>query len=112
MEFVYQAGSQHVIVKLSEDLSSELSGTFASYMEGVSSEDANVIVEVSGLKHVSEATRTVLMEWRKEILDSDKSFVICGQPAEDFEWPEDVEYTPTLSEAQDIVFMDEVECSL
>lgn len=112
MDFEYTKGSQHVIVALSDNPGQTESDSFYARMETVEAEDANIIADLSGLTDLSDEGAATLLEWRNDTLDNLKSFVICGYKSELPTSLEEVEFTPTLSEAQDIVFMDEVERSL
>ena len=75
----------------------------------------NVIINMKDIKTLDSAAAQHLVKMQKTFYDNKASFVVCEFQAEvkktlnNLELIDEINYTPTESEAMDIVQMDEIE---
>lgn len=112
MKFNLQRGDKHVIVEVEdqvleeEDIQHLREQVAAKYNEG------NVVLHVPYLNSLSDKVLQCMVNWNKETRSANKSFVISALDQSLAEAIEDIEVTHTLSEAEDLIFMEEVERDL
>jgi anti-anti-sigma regulatory factor len=116
----------HVITVLepvfSADMAAELTNLLLPYLQidgpTENVQPGNIILNLKELQSVDEEAAEILVKLQQKFYDSQCSFVICEmqKPVEDFfdslNLLEITNYTPTLSEAMDIVQMEEIERDL
>jgi anti-anti-sigma factor len=106
----------HVITvvedKLSANMTEELGKTLLEYLE---KPIKNVVLDFENVTEMDEISATTLLNVQQAFYDAGSSMVFCQlQPqVEDFleekEFLEELNVTPTVSEAIDIVQMEEIE---
>ncbi len=75
-------------------------------------EKENIVLNLSALALLEEDDVHWIKCMANDVRDQGKSFVICSFPNELPVTLQEIEYTPTFNEAQDLIYMDEVERSL
>ena len=106
----------HVITlnegQMSGAMTDELSGMLQTYLE---KQPKNIVLSVPGLKEIDLPFAEKLAVLQQKFYENNASFVICDlqKPVEDFldknDLLEIMNVTPTISEAGDIVQMEEME---
>ncbi len=106
----------HVITivenKLSANMTEEIKKSFLSFLE---KPVKNVVVNFENITEIEETVATTLSNIQQAFYDASQSMVFCNfQPQvenffEENEILEDLNVTPTVSEACDIVQMEEIE---
>ena len=97
---------------LSANMTEDIKKLLLAYLEQPTK---NLVINFKGVKNMDEAAASTLLEVQQAYYESSNSMVFCNlQPAvEDFleekELLEDMNVTPTESEAWDIVQMEEIE---
>ncbi len=100
---------------LSENMTAEISQLLLSCLE---KEVKNVILNMNQVTNMDEQVAQTILNSQQEFYDLELSFVICEMKPELEEFLEKAEvldllnYTPTESEAWDIVQMEEIEREL
>ena len=100
---------------LSENMTAEISQLLLSCRE---KEVKNVILNLSQVTNIEEQVAQTILNSQQEFYDLEVSFVICEIKSEVEEYLDKIEildllnYTPTESEAWDIVQMEEIEREL
>ncbi len=100
---------------LSENMTGEISQLLLSYRE---KEVKNVILNLAQVTSMSEEMAQAILNSQQEYYDQQTSFVICEMKPELEEFLDKIEildilnYTPTESEAWDIIQMEEIEREL
>ena len=100
---------------LSENMTAEISQLLLSCRE---KEVKNVILNLSQVSNIEEKVAQTILNSQQEFYDLEVSFVICEIKSEVEEYLDKIEildllnYTPTESEAWDIVQMEEIEREL
>ncbi len=97
---------------LAATLTDELAGFLAAYLE---KEPHNLVLSLSGVRELDLVSAEKLAAVQQKFYERNASFVICElqKPVEDFldtnDLLEMMNCTPTVSEAGDIVQMEEIE---
>lgn len=97
---------------LSASMTGELEEFLLSFLQN---EVKNLVVDLSGLQSIDIPAAEKLVRIQQKFYEQNASFVLCAlaKPVEDFldenELLELMNVTPTLSEAGDIVQMEEIE---
>lgn len=104
---------------LSADMSAELTDLLLGYLQkdagSSGSKMNNIILNLEELQNLDEETAENLVKIQQKFYESKASFVICGlqKPVEEFldslSLLELMNTTPTISEAGDIIMMEEIE---
>lgn len=106
----------HVITvreaSMSADMAAELSDLLLPYLQN---DVKNIILNLKELQSLDEISAEKLVKLQQNFYENNSSFVVCEiqRPVEDFldsvNLLEIMNTTPTLSEAMDIVQMEEIE---
>lgn len=86
--------------------------------ECIEKPEKNLVLSLKGVAEIDNNVGIQLLDWQTRFYDRRQSFVLCElSPAIEAAWDEDglleqLNVTPTLSEAWDIVQMEEVEREL
>jgi len=109
----------HVITisepKLAANMTAELNKCLLPFLDG---EISNVVLNCEDIRDIDSAAATQLLNIQQRFYDQQNSFVICnletpaGCSIETTELIEQLNITPTESEAWDIVQMEEIEREL
>lgn len=100
---------------ISANMTAELSQMLSEWME---KPEKNLILSLKGVQEVAASAALTFLDWQTAFYDRKQSFVLCElEPAVEEKWEEDglleqLNVTPTLSEAWDIVQMEEIEREL
>jgi anti-anti-sigma factor len=97
---------------LSENMTEEFSQLLLSHLK---KEIKNIVLSLKNITKLDDAAATAILEVQQEFYDQQQSFVVCDISPEVEQFLDESEildllnYTPTESEAWDIVQMEEIE---
>jgi anti-anti-sigma factor len=97
---------------LSENMTEEFSQLLLSYLK---KEIKNIVLSLKDVTKLDEAVANTIVSAQQEFYDQQQSFVVCDLSPEVEQFLDETEmldllnYTPTESEAWDIVQMEEIE---
>jgi anti-anti-sigma regulatory factor len=106
----------HVLMPMETALSENMTGEFSQLLLSYLQKDVkNIVLNLSKVELIDDKLASSLVNIQQQFYDQQCSFVICEMQAvlEDFlekqELLEQLNFTPTESEAWDIVQMEEIE---
>ena len=110
--FTFTKGEKHVLIKVTEsepalELLSNLLQEYTSSHTGT-----NVVFNLEEIQTLNPDQVEVIETFFKQVIGSGVSFVIAGLDEELWHLLSNLEQTPTVTEAQDLVLMEEVEREL
>jgi anti-anti-sigma regulatory factor len=110
--FTFTKGEKHVLIRIaeSEPTSALLTNLLQEYTS--SHTGTNVLLNLEVIQTLNPEQVEVIETFFKQVRGSGVSFVIAGLDEELGHLLSNIEQTPTVTEAQDLVFMEEVEREL
>lgn len=110
--FTFTKGEKHVLIKVTEPepASTLLTNLLQEYTSSYTG--TNVVLNLEEIQTLNPDQVEVIETFFKQVRGSEVSFVIAGLDEELGHLLSNIEQTPTVTEAQDLVFMEEVEREL
>ena len=111
-EFNIESADKHVVVSVSvatitTDLVQTMSAAYTSLYD-----DNNMVLILSGVNEIEPPAVIELERWFQHVKNGDQSFVIADLKDDLGHLLPNIEQAPTITEAQDLIFMEEVEREL
>lgn len=109
MNYSFTSGDKHLLIEVQD---SDPTSEFFQLLQEKSDEKyakENIILHLPAVENLSKEACEVINWWSKYVISKKKSFVISSLVDELQDFLPNIEHTPTISEAQDIIFMEEVE---